>query len=187
MKYVPVCQMNSEVRFTVMERSLARSHTYNMLSRCFAYPDEGNYSWLSEGEWLSGPRGSLTLLANENFDRHLKDLEDVSCGGGRQSRWKWRGNIPGFSSTPFPRWSPLPLVRSIWKMNDKADSCNFCEPRLKRGEAPACTVNCVGSVFTFGDINDSQIQKKNKIARPLNPEFKTKPSVYYIPFGTKKW
>lgn len=73
------------------------------------------------------------------------------------------------------------------KVNDKADSCNFCEPRLKRGEAPACTVNCVGSVFTFGDINDPQVQKKIKLARPLKPEFKTKPSVYYIPFGNKKW
>ena len=73
------------------------------------------------------------------------------------------------------------------KVNDKADSCNFCEPRLKRGEAPACTVNCVGSVFTFGDINDAQVQKKVKLAKPLKPEFKTNPSVYYIPYGKKKW
>lgn len=66
-----------------MERSLARSRIYNILSLCFTYPDEGNYSWLSEGDWLSGLRELLTLLADEHFDGHLNDLEDASCGGGK--------------------------------------------------------------------------------------------------------
>jgi len=51
----------------------------------------------------------------------------------------------------------------------------------------SCTINCVGHVFTFGDINDPMIQKKLKLAKPLHPEFKTKPSVYYIPFRNRKW
>lgn len=63
-----------------MERSTARSSVYNRLSQCFVYPDEGNYLWLSEGEWLSGLRESLTLLADDNFERHLQALEDTGCG-----------------------------------------------------------------------------------------------------------
>ena len=73
------------------------------------------------------------------------------------------------------------------KVNDKADACNFCYPRIQKGEKPACTVNCVGNVFTFGDIKDPEVQKKLKIAKPLKPEFKTKPSVYYIPFRNRRW
>lgn len=75
------------------------------------------------------------------------------------------------------------------KVNDKADSCNFCYPRTQKGEKPACTVNCVGNVFTFGDLNDpkGEVAKKVKLAKPLRPDLKTKPSVYYIPFGNRKW
>ena len=73
------------------------------------------------------------------------------------------------------------------KVNDKADSCNFCYPRVQKGEKPACTINCVGNVFTFGDMNDPEVKKKIQLAKPLKPEFKTKPSVYYIPFKNRKW
>lgn len=75
------------------------------------------------------------------------------------------------------------------KVNDKADGCNFCYPRLKQGEQPACTVNCVGKVFTFGDMNDSgsEVAKKVKSAQPMRPDLKTKPSVYYIPVKGREW
>lgn len=62
-------------------------------------------------------------------------------------------------------------------------------PISKEETVTAYTVNCVGRAFTFGDINDpkNEVQKKIKLAKPLKPEFKTKPSVYYIPFEKRKW
>ena len=63
-----------------MERSLARSNTYHILSRCFTYPDEKIYSWISEGEWLMKLRDSLNLLADDNFDGYLIAFEEVIDG-----------------------------------------------------------------------------------------------------------
>jgi TorA maturation chaperone TorD len=59
-----------------MERSLARSNTYHILSRCFTYPDERTYSWIWEGEWLMKLRDSLSLLADNNFEEYLIAFEE---------------------------------------------------------------------------------------------------------------
>jgi tetrathionate reductase subunit B len=67
------------------------------------------------------------------------------------------------------------------RRNPKADGCDFCYSYIKQGDLPACVANCVGKVFTFGEINDPEIQKKLRLAEPLRPDFGTKPSVYYIP------
>jgi TorA maturation chaperone TorD len=63
-----------------MERSLARSNAYDILSRCFTYPDEKIYSWISEGEWLMKLRDSLNLLADDNFEGYLIAFEEVIDG-----------------------------------------------------------------------------------------------------------
>ncbi len=75
------------------------------------------------------------------------------------------------------------------QINDKADSCDFCYERIMSGEMPACTVNCVGQVFTFGNMNDpkSEVAQKIKLAKPLQPELGTKPNVFYIPQGDREW
>ncbi len=56
---------------------MARSNTYHILSRCFTYPGESIYSWLSEGEWLGDLRDSLNLLADDNFDGHIRVFGEV--------------------------------------------------------------------------------------------------------------
>jgi tetrathionate reductase subunit B len=73
--------------------------------------------------------------------------------------------------------------------NAAADSCNFCGHRLARGEAPACTVNCVGHALTFGDLNDpsSVAAKKAKLAKPLKAGLGTNPSVLFIPPSKGVW
>jgi TorA maturation chaperone TorD len=63
-----------------MERSLARSNTYHILSRCFTYPDERIYSWIWEGEWLMKLRDSLSLLVDDNFEGHLVVFEKMIKG-----------------------------------------------------------------------------------------------------------
>ena len=59
---------------------MARSSTYHILSRCFTYPDEKIYSWISEGEWLMKLRDSLNLLADDNFEGYLIAFEEVIDG-----------------------------------------------------------------------------------------------------------
>ena len=67
-------------RFGQMERSLARSNTYHILSRCFTYPDKKIYSWISEGEWVLKLRDSLNLLADDNFEGYLIAFEKIIDG-----------------------------------------------------------------------------------------------------------
>lgn len=67
-------------RFGEMERSLARSNTYHILSRCLTYPDNTIYSWIWEGEWLLKLRDSLNLLADDNFEGYLIAFEKMIDG-----------------------------------------------------------------------------------------------------------
>ena len=63
-----------------MERSLARSNTYHILSRCFTYPNETIYFWIWAGEWLMKLRDSLSLLTDNNFEGYLIAVEEVIDG-----------------------------------------------------------------------------------------------------------
>jgi Fe-S-cluster-containing dehydrogenase component len=66
----------------------------------------------------------------------------------------------------------------------RADKCDFCENRLKRGEDPACVVTCPTKVRTFGDLNDpdsevSWLVKEEKLVRVNAPHVNTRPNIYY--------
>jgi len=66
-----------------------------------------------------------------------------------------------------------------------ADKCDFCEHRLQRGEQPACVETCPTTARVFGDLNDpdsriSQLMKKEKLVRVINPMVNTKPNIYYF-------
>ena len=66
----------------------------------------------------------------------------------------------------------------------RADKCDFCENRLKRGEDPACVVTCPTKVRTFGDLNDpdsevSRLVKEEKLVRVNAPHVNTRPNIYY--------
>ncbi len=69
--------------------------------------------------------------------------------------------------------------------NHKADKCNFCEHRIKRGQEPACVETCPTKARVFGDLNDkdstiSRIARRQKLIRLVNAVVDTKPSVFYV-------
>ena len=61
--------------------------------------------------------------------------------------------------------------------------CTFCAHLAGTGKQPRCVEACPLTVLTFGDISDpnSDISKKiaSTQAKPLHPEYATKPKVYY--------
>lgn len=75
-------------------------------------------------------------------------------------------------------------------LQDTSDKCDFCAAAcLDKGmDAPHCVRSCPGEAMFFGDLNDPASQVSKLIAsgkaKPLCPEWRTKPNVYYIP---PKW
>lgn len=66
----------------------------------------------------------------------------------------------------------------------RADKCDFCYPKVMRGENPACVDACPYGAITFGDLDDpesevSRLIKTEKVTR-MKPELGTEPKVYYI-------
>jgi len=74
---------------------------------------------------------------------------------------------------------------AIYFRGDKGvvDKCTFCFEMVDGGLQPECVKTCVSDAMFFGDIDDpeSKVSKliKRFDARPLHPEYGTKPSVYY--------
>lgn len=63
-----------------MNRSVARSNIYNILSLCFNYPDENVCAWILEGKWLEGMKESLNLLGEESLEGYLWPFEEIPKG-----------------------------------------------------------------------------------------------------------
>ncbi len=59
-----------------MDRSIARSSIYNILSLCFTYPDEKIVTWIIHGEWIDTLKVALSLLAEEGFEKLLEPFKE---------------------------------------------------------------------------------------------------------------
>lgn len=90
------------------------------------------------------------------------------------SYWKDEGHGPD-------EYEKLRYKEHKFNMPDK---CDFCADRRAQGLPPACVATCAGRARIFGDLDDpnSEIAKmmKKYNPKPLNPELKTKPRVFYI-------
>ncbi len=63
-----------------MNRSMARSQIYNILSLCYTYPDEKVCSWIMGRKWLEEVRQSLSFLTDEDFEPYLASFEKSLSG-----------------------------------------------------------------------------------------------------------
>jgi len=80
--------------------------------------------------------------------------------------------------------SACPYQRAYWNAPSAiVQKCTFCAHLVDKGGTPRCVEACPVSVITFGDISDPNSAISKKItalnAKPLHPEYGTKPSVYY--------
>jgi ethylbenzene hydroxylase subunit beta/complex iron-sulfur molybdoenzyme family reductase subunit beta len=71
-------------------------------------------------------------------------------------------------------------------LQEVANKCILCLPRIEKGVATACTRQCPARVRFFGFRDDErsavfQLVERWKVAVPLHPEYGTAPNVFYIP------
>jgi tetrathionate reductase subunit B len=67
----------------------------------------------------------------------------------------------------------------------KVDKCDFCSPRLARGEEPVCVATCTAHAKFFGDLEDHQgdvfrMVYTSKANRRETPQIAVGPNVYYL-------
>lgn len=76
-------------------------------------------------------------------------------------------------------------ARFIHSGTRKVDKCDFCAPRIARGEAPACVATCTAHAKYFGDLEDRDSEVHRMVfrdgARRLeSASVAVGPNVYYL-------
>jgi len=84
------------------------------------------------------------------------------------------------SACPYGKifWNPTLLL---------AQKCTFCAQRVDQSLTPSCVLACQTNAITFGDLSNSTSQVAQQVAagaKPLHPEYGTKPKVYYLNIPT---
>ena len=72
--------------------------------------------------------------------------------------------------------------RTYIKQESVVQGCNLCLSLLQTGQEPACVSTCLTKARLFGDLDDPKgdFAKLLPKAKPLRPDFKTKPTTLYI-------
>lgn len=112
-----------------------------------------------------------------------------------QQRTSFRKYTPYFQGDGYT--PPEELGKRLYPLQEgTVVKCNFCVERIEDGlkmglkpgvdreATPACVIACPAKARYFGDLDDpesevSRLIRENK-GMPLNPEFDTEPSVYYL-------
>ncbi len=73
-------------------------------------------------------------------------------------------------------------VRIFIAQQGVAGACNMCLSLIAEKEEPACVATCLTRARYFGDLDNPQgeFAKMLPAAKPLRPEFETKPTLRYI-------
>ena len=73
-------------------------------------------------------------------------------------------------------------ARHYVKETGVVQGCNLCLSLLQAGQEPACVSTCLTKARLFGDLDDPKgdFAKLLPKAKPLRPDFKTKPTTLYI-------
>jgi putative dimethyl sulfoxide reductase chaperone len=88
--------------FSEMDRSVARSVIYSMLSFCFVYPDERVYGSIAAGEWIREFREALRLLDEKTVDDSLRAIEGTVSGAKEDEQLAMAGEYTRLFIKPFP-------------------------------------------------------------------------------------
>lgn len=75
-------------------------------------------------------------------------------------------------------------ARSLNPLTKLPEKCTFCHHRLKKGLKPACETTCVAKAIISGDLNNPNSEVAKAVAEGaevIHPEYKTEPSIYYLP------
>lgn len=99
-----------------MNRSMARSNIYNMLSLCYTYPDEEVCSWIIEKEWIEEIRKAFGFLTDQNFEDYFESFVKNLSGdrgevGLEMSREYTRLFINGFPKVVAPPYGSVYLEK----------------------------------------------------------------------------
>jgi Fe-S-cluster-containing dehydrogenase component len=75
-------------------------------------------------------------------------------------------------------------ARYIHPVFKKADKCDFCAPRVARGQEPACVATCPTQAKVFGDLEDREgpvfkLVYDQGAQRRETPAIQVGPNVYY--------
>jgi molybdopterin-containing oxidoreductase family iron-sulfur binding subunit len=108
--------------------------------------------------------------------------------GARQFMDEIRGYYPDFGLTPYEQYGyakhQVGVVEKCTFCSHKIDAAKNLTPGVDRAASPACLTTCIAYARYFGDLDDptSEISQviASKQARPMKPEFGTKPKVYYV-------
>jgi len=69
------------------------------------------------------------------------------------------------------------------------DKCNLCVENIDEGTIPECVKACPSDAIVFGDIGDLKSHLSRLIlekqARPLHPEYNTRPAVFYTSHASR--
>jgi len=76
-------------------------------------------------------------------------------------------------------------ARFINPRTKKVDKCDFCRPRIERGEEPACVATCTAHAKYFGDLEDRDSEVSRLVvrdgARRMEPRtVAVGPNVFYL-------
>lgn len=76
-------------------------------------------------------------------------------------------------------------ARFVSRRTRKVDKCDFCRPRLERGEQPACVTTCPAHAKYFGDLEDRDSEVHRLVfhegARRMETErVAVGPNVFYL-------
>lgn len=99
-----------------MNRSIARSNVYNILSLCYTYPDEKVGSWIIEKGWIGELKNALGCLTDETFEDYFKSFEKFLSGkreevGLEMAREYTRLFINGFPKVVAPPYGSVYLEK----------------------------------------------------------------------------
>ena len=76
-------------------------------------------------------------------------------------------------------------ARFISPADRKVDKCDFCSPRIARGELPACVTTCTANAKHFGDLEDPSSEVYRMVfaegaRRVESGTIAVGPNVYYL-------